>query len=216
LPSLSKHYEHVRNVNSSSETNDCLIRLVPLAIWGSRLASDDDLYEAVRLYCGITHFHELVLESCYLYCFAIKQLIANGCSASQAYNRTLEESDRRSKISGLSTIKYWIDNDIEINDSDLPIPHYRPISYVKVSILWAFYYLKHDFTFNDAVKHIISKGGDTQANGAIIGGLIGASRGINGIERKHVQTVLTVHNQLPDVESGSNPRPREYQPGSVI
>ena len=66
------------------------------------------------------------------------------------------------------------------------------------------------------MKHIISKGGDTQANGAIIGGLIGASRGINGIERKHVQTVLTVHNQLPDVESGSNPRPREYQPGSVI
>ena len=138
-----------------------MLRLVPLAIWGSRLESDQDLFEVVRLYCGITHLHELVVESCYLYCYAIKQLIVNECSASDAYNRTLEESNRRARITGLSTIKYWMENEIEINDSDLPIPHYRPLSYVKVSILWAFYYLKHDYTFNDAVKNIISKGGDT-------------------------------------------------------
>ncbi len=138
-----------------------MLRLVPLAIWASRLESDQDLFEAVRLYCGITHLHELVVESCYLYCYAIKQLIVNECSASDAYNRTLEESNRRARITGLSTIKYWMENEIEINDSDLPIPHYRPLSYVKVSILWAFYYLKHDYTYNDAVKNIISKGGDT-------------------------------------------------------
>ena len=85
-----------------------------------------------------------------------------------------------------------MENEIEINDSELPIPHYRPLSYIKVSILWAFYYLKHDFTFDKAVRSIISKGGDTQANAAIIGGLIGASRGINGIEKRHIDTVLTL------------------------
>ena len=88
-----------------------------------------------------------------------------------------------------------MENEIEINDSDLPIPHYRPLSYVKVSILWAFYYLKHDFAYNDAVKNIISKGGDTQANAAIIGGLIGASRGINDIDKRHIETVLTIHKE---------------------
>jgi ADP-ribosyl-[dinitrogen reductase] hydrolase len=86
-----------------------------------------------------------------------------------------------------------MENDIEINDSELPIPHYRPISYVKVSILWALYFLKHEFTFEDAVRNIISKGGDTQANGAIIGGLIGASRGINNIEKHQIDAILTVH-----------------------
>ena len=54
-----------------------------------------------------------------------------------------------------------MENEIEINDSELPIPHYRPLSYIKVSILWAFYYLKHDYTFDKAVRSIISKGGDT-------------------------------------------------------
>jgi ADP-ribosylglycohydrolase len=51
--------------------------------------------------------------------------------------------------------------------------------------------LKHDYTYNDAIKIIISKGGDTQANAAIVGGLIGASRGINGIDRQHIETVLS-------------------------
>jgi len=166
-----------------------------LAIWGSRIASDDQLFSAVRLYCGITHLHELVIESCYLYCYAIKQLIVNNCSATDAYDRILTESDRRARVSGCSTIKYWIENDIEIDESEMPLPHYRPISYLKTPILWAFYYLKHDYNFNDAIKHILSKGGDTAANAAIVGGLIGAARGINGIDRQLVNTVLTVHQQ---------------------
>jgi ADP-ribosylglycohydrolase len=86
-----------------------------------------------------------------------------------------------------------MENEIEINESDLPIPHYRPISYVKVSILWALYFLKHEFTFEDAVRKIISKGGDTQANGTIIGGLIGASQGIKSLKKHHIDAVLTVH-----------------------
>jgi ADP-ribosyl-[dinitrogen reductase] hydrolase len=86
-----------------------------------------------------------------------------------------------------------MENEIEINESDLPIPHYRPISYVKVSILWALYFLKHEFTFEDAVRKIISKGGDTQANGAIIGGLIGASQGMSTIKKHQIDAVLTVN-----------------------
>jgi ADP-ribosylglycohydrolase len=77
----------------------------------------------------------------------------------------------------------------------MPKPHYRPINYVKTIILWALYYLKYDYTFNDAVSDMISKGGDTAANGAIIGGLLGAASGINGIDRQHITAVLTVHEQ---------------------
>ncbi len=98
----------------------------------------------------------------------------------------------------------------------MPLPHYRPISYLKTPILWAFYYLKHDYNFNDAIKHILSKGGDTAANAAIVGGLIGAARGINGIDRQLVNTVLTVHQQQIDLETGESTRPTKYQPGSVI
>jgi hypothetical protein len=56
---------------------------------------------------------------------------------------TKEESDRRARKTGFSTIKYWIENDIEVGDLDeMPKPHYRPISYIKTGLLWAFYYLK--------------------------------------------------------------------------
>ena len=56
---------------SSSETNLCLIRMVPVAIWGHKLDADS-LYGAVKLVVMMTHCHELVVEACYLYCFAIQ------------------------------------------------------------------------------------------------------------------------------------------------
>ncbi len=146
------------------------------------MLSNDDLFEAVRLYCGITHTNELVVESCYLYCYAMKQLIVNQCSSSKAYEEILLEADRRARVSGFSTIKYWIENDIEIDEDEMPKPSYRPISFIKTSFLWALYYLKKDYTFHDAVREIISKGGDTQANAAIVGGLIGASKGMSSID----------------------------------
>ena len=77
---------------------------------------------------------------------------------------------------GCSTIKYWIENDIE--NEEMPLPHYRPISYVKVSILWALYYLKNSMKYEEALTNILSKGGETSMNAAIVGGLIGALHGI--------------------------------------
>ena len=119
-------------------------RLVPFAIWCSNLESNDDLFEAVRLYCSFTHTHELVLESCYLYCYAIKLLIVEGRSMNDAYNKTCEESARRAEISGFNTIIHWFQNDVDI-EGEMPIPHYRPLKYVKIALCWAFYYLKHEY-----------------------------------------------------------------------
>ena len=100
---------------------------------------------------------------------------------------TKEESDRRARKTGLSSIKYWIENDIEVGDLDeMPKPHYRPTTYIKTGLLWAFYYLKYSFSYEEAVKDIISRGGDTRSNAAIVGGLIGATLGIS---EKQVQFV---------------------------
>jgi hypothetical protein len=101
---------------------------------------------------------------------------------------TKEESDRRARITGLSTIKYWIENDIEVGDLDeMPKPHYRPTIYIKTALLWAFYYLRSNFNYEKAVKDIISKGGDTRSNAAIVGGMIGATNGINGQKVQFVE-----------------------------
>ncbi len=59
----------------------------------------------------------------------------------------------------------------------MPKPHYRPISYIKTSILWALYYLKNEYEYEAAIEDMIKKGGDTSANAAIVGGLLASSSG---------------------------------------
>lgn len=44
--------------------------MVPVAIWGHKL-DEDSLFAAVKLVVMMTHSHELVVEGCYLYCYAI-------------------------------------------------------------------------------------------------------------------------------------------------
>ena len=95
---------------------------------------------------------------------------------------TKEESDRRARKTGLSTLKYWIENDIEASNDEadeMPIPHYRPLTYIKTAFLWSLYYLRKNFSYEEAVKDIILRGGDTRSNAAIVGGLIGAAHGVN-------------------------------------
>jgi hypothetical protein len=98
----------------------------------------------------------------------------------------MEEANRRARITGNSTIKYWFENEIETDVSEMPIPHYRPISYIKVCILWAFYYLKNNHTYEEAMRDIIKRGGDVHANSAIIGGLLGAAVGVEGVGRERI------------------------------
>ncbi len=112
--------------------------------------------------------------SCYLYCYAIK-LIINGELSQNVYEKLQEEADRMARKTGLSTIKYWLENDIDVGNLDeMPKAHYRPISYVKTAILWAFYHLKEKSSYKDALRATLKRGGDTSMNAAIICGLIGA------------------------------------------
>ena len=72
------------------------------------------------------------------------------------------ESQRRAKFFGISTVMYWIENDIDGYDIDeMPKPHHKPNSYIKTSILWAFYYLKHKYQYEDAIRDIVKRCGDT-------------------------------------------------------
>jgi len=79
----------------------------------------------------------------------------------------------------------------------MPIPHYRPISYVKTAILWSLYYLSKDSTYEDAVKDIISRGGDTKNNAAIVGGLIAAAKGIGNSKKE----IVGINEVLDNVSS---------------
>jgi len=59
---------------AQSQSNGCLMRVTPLAVWG-RLLSKDDLFNAVNLQTALTHQNKAAIDATYLYCLAIQQLI---------------------------------------------------------------------------------------------------------------------------------------------
>jgi ADP-ribosylglycohydrolase len=72
----------------------------------------------------------------------------------------------------------------------MPVLKNEPRDYIKKPLLWAFYYLKNAYSFEDAIKDIIEMQGDTDTNAEIIGGLLGAAYGIDGISNDLIDKVL--------------------------
>ncbi len=72
---------------------------------------------------------------------------------------------------GFSDIKELFEDDLE----ERPDPNVRPYSEVLIPFAWAFYYLKEGSEFEDALKNILSHGGDTKANAAVVAGMVGAA-----------------------------------------
>ncbi len=79
----------------------------------------------------------------------------------------------------------------------MPIPSERPITHIKISFLWALYFLKNEYSLLDALREILKKGGNTSSNAAVVGGLIGAARGMQEIDQKMIDTVLRVDEEIP-------------------
>jgi ADP-ribosyl-[dinitrogen reductase] hydrolase len=74
--------------------------------------------------------------------------------------------------------------ELYLNSADeLPQPHLRPYSNVKIPFVWAFHYLKSGLEFEEIMREIVTKGGDTQSNAAVVGGLLGAAKDINNLPK---------------------------------
>ena len=87
------------------------------------------------------------------------------------------ESERREIITGISTINSWFSESLKDSNNfeEMPIPSERPMRHIKISFLWSMYYLKNNYSCKNAIKDVISKGGDLRTNAAVVGGLIGAA-----------------------------------------
>ena len=145
-----------------------MMRLAPFAAWIHNLPKKD-LYIAVKLQTMLTHSNEIAIEASYLYCYAISLLI-KGETSDNVYKLTKLEAKS-------DTIKSWFEKIKDKKESieELPTPNGdRPAS-LKIAFIWAFYYLKHKWSYMDALRDILLRGGDTDTNAAIIGGLLGAA-----------------------------------------
>ncbi len=81
---------------------------------------------------------------------------------------------------------------------EMPVPSERPITYLKNPLLWAFYYLKNEYTFENAIKDMISRKGDTEMNATIVGALLGAAYGATSIDSDLLDKVLRLDTDRGD------------------
>ena len=176
------------------------MRVTPLAVWARNLTKKEDLYAAVKYQTLLTHSNPTAINATYLYCYAIIQLIKKDYSAEGACKELLaqvikeaEAFDREEESlkEWLSVIQTTSKDSQEDRKEKLPPAAPKGIGFLKIALVWAFYYLYHDFSYPEAIRDMLLQAGDTDTNAAIVGGLLGARYGMEvGEEKEWTKKVL--------------------------
>jgi len=168
--------------NKDSESNGSLMRIFPLAIWGYKL-SDNDLATAAYINTGFMHSKPVIKQASACYCIAIKSLLTDRGERENAYQRARLWAVENKK----REILEWFD----IIEKDEEIDATKNIGWAKIGFVYSFLYLRRNYSYDMAIRKMISKGGDTDTNASIVGGLIGACEGYSNLPKDKVDTVLT-------------------------
>jgi len=166
--------------NKSSESNGCLMRATPLGVWAHKL-SDAQTVEAAIFECSMTHSNQTVQHACACYALAIGHLLKHPGDRQGAY--------ARAKAYALSTNEGGILSWIRNIDSEPPMPGSPKIGWAKIAFTHAFRHLLKGSDYVTAMREVLSLGGDTDTNAAIVGGLIGAAVGYKALPSDWVTKV---------------------------
>lgn len=172
----------------SSESNGGLMRITPLAVYCSLFDDDVQVESFVRAEQALTHANKTVQDAAVAYVLTIRSLIRNGTSDMSI----LEKFDSLSEYISA------------INDR---IPGNKNIGHARIAWSYAFYHLQRGSTYLEAMRDVLSQGGDTDTNCAIVGGLIGASLGLQRIQEEIPEQFHTFLECRPR---------RPYVPSSII
>jgi ADP-ribosylglycohydrolase len=190
--------------NKGSKANGALMRITPLAV-ASVNYSKEDAVQFAKVDSRMTHPHVTCGEVNAAYVLAIRHLILNpgdseGAVAS-AYSYLQSTTNEAAE---------WMENAI---DGDLPDAHPQA-GYVRIAFTYAFYHLKQRSSFRAALSDTLARGGDTDTNACIVGGLIGAYRGINKLIESEVTRKLIYPVLMCDPSFGQK-RPEVYHAGNA-
>jgi ADP-ribosyl-[dinitrogen reductase] hydrolase len=165
--------ENSRILNSQSESNGALMRSVPLAVYSfENSLSEDEIYELVTLDVALTHGKKTVANLVFLYVMIIIYLYKNlDWKAIQSKLETIRERLDDVRLDNIFN-KYKNYNNVDI---------YKQMGWDTHAFSLVLYCLEHKFAFTDAIRFVLSKGGDTDTNAAIVGGVMGAKYGLKAI-----------------------------------
>ena len=156
------------------------MKISPLAVWCRNLSSEDT-FKAVWEEVGLTHPNETVRTACAFYVIAIGWLL-KGDNREAAYNKAKDFINTKAN----QEIREWL-REIERETCDLPV--HKPAGWVKIAFVYGMRYMLQGMGYVQAISEIMLQGGDTDTNACIIGALIGAAEGLEGIPGEMIEKV---------------------------
>jgi len=158
--------------NAGSKANGSLMRATPLGAWSAR----GSLEEAVEAACAdarLTHPNPSCQWSTAAYVVAIRHLMLNpgdNVGALDAARSILPEGEG-------DEVRDWL-KDAEARR----LPEFHPhAGFVKIAFTHAFHHLLKRTPHVQALRETLAGGGDTDTNACIVGGLVGALWGEEGL-----------------------------------
>lgn len=185
-----------------SEANGALMRIVPMAIWLAgqplelivRGAKEDAL---------LSHPNPVCQECNAAYVLTVTHLLTHPGDQQGA----LKLAEQYAHHHMHTKAKHWLLED-SVDVSGLDCTYL--IGHVRYAFTLAFFFLRQAASYEDAIALTLQKGGDTDTNAAIVGGLLGAFHGAECIPSFMKDPVLSFDCTLARVSSKGIMRPLAY------
>ena len=178
--------------NARSKANGALMRATPLGIWGHRLSSAA-LRQAAFTDTALSHPNISCQYATAAYVAALSTLVnwpgdaefAIDCAQSQLNHNDAQE------------VAAWLDEALANKNCG----YYPQAGFVRYAFTHAFRHLNNGTSYIDAIRETLLGGGDTDTNACIVGGLVGALHGYEGIPDQMKVALLQCNTR------NGNPRP---------
>ncbi|KAH7306846.1 hypothetical protein KP509_22G033900 [Ceratopteris richardii] len=166
-----------------SEANGSLMRIVPMAIW---LAGEPDniIAHAAKEDALLSHPSPVCQECSAAYTLAVAHLLTHPGDQSGALKLVTDYAENYMH----TRAKQWL------LDESLDVSSLRctsRVGHVRYAFTLAFFFLRQGTSFEDAICLTLQKGGDTDTNAAIVGGMVGALHGAECIPTYMKNVVLS-------------------------
>ena len=178
--------------NENSKANGALMRAAPLGVWGFRL-SPKALAQAAIRDTNLSHPNPTCRYATVAYVLAMRHLVLNPRDATGA----LASARVALTHSDAQEVLHWLDE----AQADKDPGYYPQAGFVRYGFTHAFRHLAKGSGYREALVETLHGGGDTDTNACIVGGLIGALHGVEGIPLAMRQALLNCDTEL------GNPRP---------
>jgi ADP-ribosylglycohydrolase len=204
---MDRHQAYLMRKAASrdSQSNGGLMRMIPICIWGSRLEKEEDFLTAVAEEAMLTHGDSVAIECAQAYALAVRYMMQNpnvdGPTCVEYLN------DKVQSFCKTTEIKAWLKEVYirKVYEENAT----KKKGWAKHAFSLAILHLMNATAYIDAMKDVLSRGGDTDTNCCIVGALLGCSIGLEGLPQEILEKMLA---WTP--AKGGVKRPKFLQPSS--